>query len=406
MAVFISVTTSAFNEATLVREDPKLLNIRRPMRGIEIKEDTYCIMKVIDSQGNAIPIVNSSSSQREGERTGISDHYANFIITNVTEQRAERQQIVETFGEDYIFFFGESPRMLNFQGLLLNTNDFNWKSEWWHNYENIFRGTKLLEASARMYIYFDDVVAEGYMMNSQTVGTSADPYKQLLQFQFFVTNYSILSDVGSVYKPLRTRQGVSSNAQPSKPGEGGVGPKVSQNASLPAATTAGSGGGLSGFLAAAAEYKNDATFSIQKTLETIKNTFYGRQIRFPTEGIGNQIVTKPVTNQAFLPGHTGDPYPYHSNEDEYVERDPGSARYDKQELDRVRKHLELQSPEALEQEARRQLTEMGIDVTAPSTNYLLLGRAGFAGLQVFGSFGIRQADGVLEPATQGLNTIL
>jgi hypothetical protein len=82
--------------------------------------------------------------------------------------------------------------------------------------------------------------------------------------------------------------------------------------------------------------------------------------------------------------------------DEYIESEGLDPQFDEQELERVRNELRLRDPYALEEEARRQLVAMGIDPTRPSTNYLLLGRAAFSGLQVFGSFGIRQADGEIQ----------
>ena len=37
---------------------------------------------------------------------------SNFLIQAVTEERMEKQQVVETFGESFIFFFGERPRVI------------------------------------------------------------------------------------------------------------------------------------------------------------------------------------------------------------------------------------------------------------------------------------------------------
>ena len=144
MAVYISTITDAFAELDRVR--PTYENVRRPLRGISIKEDTYAVLRVKTATGTDIPLFDSSSPDHV-DNIGRSAQYSNFIIQQIQEQRQEKQQIIETFGEDYIFFFGERPRFLNVSGVLVNTKDFNWKSEFWVNYENNLRGTKLVELS-------------------------------------------------------------------------------------------------------------------------------------------------------------------------------------------------------------------------------------------------------------------
>lgn len=406
MAVFISVSTNAFEEvfagAQQGRPKPRNLNIRRPLRGIEIKEDTYAVLKVIDSLGNETPLIDSSSPV-ELDGVGQSTHYSNFVLIGVTEQRAEKQQIVETFGEDYIFFFGEQPRILNFNAVVINTNDFNWKSEFWENYEKTFRGTRLLEQNSRLYIYFDDVVVEGYMLQAQQVGEATNPYHLPLSFSMFVTNYAFLSNVGSVFIPPRESEfttalggAVLDDLGPYDPESAGA--SLTDPSQVPQTVGAGGGGSLTGFLAQASAFSGNATFSIQQTLENIKNRFFGTRI-VAAEGVGNQLALADVQNQAQFQKPTRG-LPIHQMRDEFVESEGLQPEFDRDELSRVQDVLSARDPKELEQQARKQLSDLGVTVGRPSSNYLLLGRAAFAGLQIVGSFGIRQADGVLNIAGQ------
>jgi hypothetical protein len=398
MAVFISVTTNAFEETfagqTASRNENNrrdYANVRRPLRGIEIKEDTYAIIKVLDFLGSDIPLISSSAPGGEAD-VGFDHSYSNFIIQQITEQRVEKQQIVETFGEDFIFFFGERPRFLTVNGILMNTNDFNWKSEFWENYENYLRGTKLVEQNARMYLFWDDVVVEGYMLQANATADTNMPYHLPFQFQFFVTNYAIISQVGATVSPRRGKIGVSAvDFSEQLRGGGQISTTVAVEAqNLPGNVGPQSQGGLHSFLASTASFATDATFSIQNTLENIKNTFFGRAINIP-QGIGNQVVRVPIENQAsFNHPPRG---AISANLDEYPENSGFTPEYDDEEVERVAGLLRLDSGEELEKEARAALAARGIDVTNRNANALLLGRAAFAGLQTFGSFGIQQADG-------------
>lgn len=387
MAVFIQVTTDPFEET---RQDAQQTApgpaVRRPLRGIQIKRDTYAVLRAMTVTGEELPLFDSSSTREENGIGRSSGGTANFIAQTIQESRMEKQQIVETFGEDYIFFFGERPRFITVQGILLNTADFNWKSEFWENYENYLRGTKLVEQNARLYFYFDDVVVEGYLVQASTTHQVMSPYHMPFNFQMFVCNYATLSTVGSVF--------FQQNAQNAVPQEGLTPPDDESQAALAdQAARQGASGGLSSFLASTQQFIQDASFSVQSTLENIRNTFYGRNLVVP-QGIGNQQVLKPITNQAsFEPAPINQPI--YDMADEYVDQPATQLQLDQKEQDRVRQELKLRDPEELERRARAELEKRGIDTTRRETEYLLLGRAAFAGLQTFGSFGIRQADGVL-----------
>lgn len=215
MAVFIELVTDAF-EAVFRDQASSRQNagehrssragrsiVRRPNRGIEIKEDTYAYLRVILANGSALPLLDSSSPDGEN-----SSGYTNFILQSVQEERMEKHQIVETFGESYIFFFGESPRFLNITAQLINTNDFNWRAEWWHNYENYLRGTKLVELGARCYLFYDDNVVEGYILGAQAGEVAEQPYQVSLTFRFFITKYKNISLQNVQYFPLRASSNI------------------------------------------------------------------------------------------------------------------------------------------------------------------------------------------------------
>lgn len=212
MALFIELVTDAFETAFKGLASAKRAggnrtggagkkNVRRPLRGIEVREDTHAIVKVVRTDGREIPLFDSSSPD------GLSsDGYANFLLQQVQEARMEKHQVIETFGEAYVFFFGENPRFVDCQAVLLNSNDFNWLAEWEENYERYLRGTKLAEMGARLYLFYNDVILEGYMVGSQKVEQVMQPYQAGIQFRLFVTNYRNLGFVeapDNTYYPTR-----------------------------------------------------------------------------------------------------------------------------------------------------------------------------------------------------------
>jgi hypothetical protein len=196
--------------------DKHAIRTRRPYTGIRIKENTPSVLSIYRQDSDeAIPLVSSGGNWTpetdkvlgggplpEGEEvdlTAFTQNYSDFIIQSVEEQRAEKQQIVDTFGDTYIFFYGEQPRIVNFSGQLINTADFNWRSQFWHNYDKFLRGTKLVEQNARAYISFDTIVVEGYPLSVNAVDNSEAPYQVQFQMQMFVTGYYDFSPIGLPY---------------------------------------------------------------------------------------------------------------------------------------------------------------------------------------------------------------
>lgn len=122
--------------------------------------------------------------------------YSNFLLQQVREDRNEKYQIMETFGIPYIYFFGERARIYAFSGILINSADFQWRNEFWANYDSTIRGTKLVEQEARVSLTFDDVMVEGYILGASASEDANNSFMVSFQFQMFITNYQCLAPLG------------------------------------------------------------------------------------------------------------------------------------------------------------------------------------------------------------------
>jgi hypothetical protein len=204
MAVFFELTTDVFKE----RFDRKYArgevapragapSARRPLRGLEVKEDTFAMIKVVDMLGREIKLYDGGTLEGKGSS------YTNFILQSVIEARQEKFQVVETFGDPYIFFYGEAPRFLECMSVLINSQDFNWQAEFWENYNEFLRGSKCAEMGARVYMFYDDKVVEGYMMMASAITDASNPMAVQLSFKLFLTNYRNISMVGDPRFPVR-----------------------------------------------------------------------------------------------------------------------------------------------------------------------------------------------------------
>ncbi len=204
--------SQGFSEASGVQQDARTNSfvraavnrgVRRPVRGLQIKEETFATIEVRTAAGTPQLLIDSGNQGifADDAKIGRTTRYSNFLIQSVSEQRAEKSQIVETFGEPYVFFYGEHPRMLQVSGELLNSADFNWRAEWWENYDKYLRGTKCVQNKTRVVLTWDDIVVQGYMMNAQSQDAATEPLSNPFSFSLFITHYENVSTIGDTDFP-------------------------------------------------------------------------------------------------------------------------------------------------------------------------------------------------------------
>lgn len=110
--------------------------------------------------------------------------YVGFFLQEVTERNAEKSQIIPMNGDGYAAFFsGREPRVYSFSGVVLNTQQDQWRSTLTNLYEEVFRGSKVSGMNRVVQIAYDDKVVSGSMMNMTQVIASA-PDETFAKFAF------------------------------------------------------------------------------------------------------------------------------------------------------------------------------------------------------------------------------
>lgn len=192
-------------------------HIRRPTNGIQLKEPSFSTLRVVAGNGEPVILLDAGSRRTDSSgdqlvtedgETG-TDLYSNFLLQSIQYARTEKTQILETFGEAYIYLFGERPVIYTFQGTLLNTFDFNWEAEWESNYDTYIRGTRCVENDAQVFLAWDETIVSGYVLGMETQKNPEQPHTVVLSFQMFVTsnvNISALGDSSALPVYLKSRE--------------------------------------------------------------------------------------------------------------------------------------------------------------------------------------------------------
>lgn len=142
---------------------------------------------------------NTGENKNEKKERDFIPPYTKFILEGINEGHSERSQIVETFGEFYVFFYGERPPIYNFRGTLINSKNANWLADFHYYYENHIRGTKCVERNARIVMTYGGRQIEGYLLAINTQTDASNEMAVPVTMQVVVTsrnNVSFSDDFG------------------------------------------------------------------------------------------------------------------------------------------------------------------------------------------------------------------
>jgi hypothetical protein len=156
-------------------------------RQISTKPDQEAVIRVV-ARINKHRSDSSKQNKSVAPLVNVVPPYTKFFLESVGEDRMEKAQVIETFGEFIAFFFGRRPEVYQFKGRLLNTRNHDWKNDWQEIYENFLRGTKAVENNATVLIQYDDVIAEGFLMGTHVEYHGVTNNECPFNFTMLVTN--------------------------------------------------------------------------------------------------------------------------------------------------------------------------------------------------------------------------
>jgi len=140
----------------------------------------------------SIRLVGKLKKGTKTEDQDLIPPYTKFFLESVSEAHQERSQVVETFGEFYVFFFGERPPVYTFAGTLMNTKYANWTQDFMFYYDKFLRGTKSVENNARIVLTYGGRQIEGFILGVSTQTAAQSENGTQFSFQVLVIDRKVL----------------------------------------------------------------------------------------------------------------------------------------------------------------------------------------------------------------------
>lgn len=108
-----------------------------------------------------------------------------FLLQQAQEMQAERAQIMETFGDPHLFLYGKQAEVYQYSGILLNTKTFQWKAEFLQAWDRYLRATVSRENKTKVYLTYDNVLREGFLLNT-SISQSTELKQVVFSFSMFI----------------------------------------------------------------------------------------------------------------------------------------------------------------------------------------------------------------------------
>jgi hypothetical protein len=137
--------------------------------------DNYCVIQLVPDDGGG----------------GQGETFEDFILTSVTQVKAERYQIYETFKLPILYVMDKAPEIYPFQGYFFTGRDRSgsvWHDKFMVYYETKLRATQLADQSLKAFFSYQGRLVVGYVLSIQVPESSDSPVHCPFTFNVYVTD--------------------------------------------------------------------------------------------------------------------------------------------------------------------------------------------------------------------------
>lgn len=188
-AVALGLTPTMPTEDALISSADFYRYGKMGSNGFEIQPRTF---DEFDDDKRTASIRIFGQGPKDNKARDFIPPYTKFFLDSVQEAHVERSQIVETFGQAYIFFHGERPPVYNFAGSLVNTRNANWVADFMFMYNTFLRGTRCTEMNATTILTYGGRQVEGFILGVSTTTNATIEGAVGLSFQVVITERKYL----------------------------------------------------------------------------------------------------------------------------------------------------------------------------------------------------------------------
>jgi hypothetical protein len=193
-----------------IKQTERLLTTRSRAIQHEIDRGQTSYIKVLSSSPGTSLSRHTKSSDGNTKGLGksleqplkdaiVGSGYNSFLLTSIQGSLDEKVQITEVFGDaEVTYFFGRQPLQLQFSGVLIDSVDNDWFTQWLGMYSEVLRGTQLAKNYELIQIVTPNMTMTGTIIRSSWSQSSERDVDIPFQFTFLAKKISPLPIVARI----------------------------------------------------------------------------------------------------------------------------------------------------------------------------------------------------------------
>lgn len=188
-APFTTVDPEACDAHVFYEDRVATLRVVRPKK--KGQESSREVVKTIGDEtvkSQAISTTPTSPVGTDPEGLEVLMETNSFLLQGAREVFQEKYQISETFGEPVFFAFGKRQQIFQYDGMVFDTQSWQWKEKFLFNYDQYLRGTKAVESGAIAILTTNTAIIRGYVLSCSIGQSDATHGYAALSFSMFVVD--------------------------------------------------------------------------------------------------------------------------------------------------------------------------------------------------------------------------
>lgn len=123
-----------------------------------------------------------------------SSGYDSFLLTSVACSMSEKLQVTEVFGDnEVVYYFGRQPITFTIGGVLVDSRDNEWFTDWMSMYSSVLRGSQLAQRNQLLRLVLPNMVLTGTISSTSWTQDSSSDVSIPFYFTFLAKRVEPLS---------------------------------------------------------------------------------------------------------------------------------------------------------------------------------------------------------------------
>ena len=148
----LSILDNKINKVTSTKDNPRQYVTKKTLQDSELNVAKIRLVSTLPGKEVAKEVKDKA--------------YVGFILTGVQETHSEKLEIVPLPGDSFAsYFYGASPRQFGFSGILLNTEQDQWRDTFEQIYEKYLRGSVSSRDFSIVQVSYNGRIVSGWLTN-------------------------------------------------------------------------------------------------------------------------------------------------------------------------------------------------------------------------------------------------